>query len=265
LKKFLTLFCTFLACYAIGSTPIQAEKYDWVDSSYSFKTVKTAYVYDIDCTPAQIDSNVIVKVLQNDYLKHAVKPPYKLIPADQIMATLPTKPQPVPASTSAAPTQAAAVLQPTNEAVPPPEAAVMTPATETTAKTSAITDEEFLKAMVSQVDIYIEASLLEYSHGSYVIPAHTDWRTEDRTDSFVDREGRVQTVVHPITYPVYVPDETVPTVGIKVRFNVYDAKTGNEIMSREESRYRGRSDDPRSMYNRAVESFFNDLKKKIKK
>ena len=69
------LFLLFLLC----PLTTQAEKVDWVEKSYDFTKVKQAIIYDIDVVDTEeMESGLSEKVVLEEYLKTAARPPYKV-------------------------------------------------------------------------------------------------------------------------------------------------------------------------------------------
>lgn len=75
MKKISILFSLFFAFFLICASAVQAEKFDWADDAYPFKSIRTALIYDIDLTDAEIESPIIQRVMETDYLNYAKKPP----------------------------------------------------------------------------------------------------------------------------------------------------------------------------------------------
>ena len=67
-----------------------------------------------------------------------------------------------------------------------------------------------------------------------------------------------------ITVPVYHPPQTVYTSTVRLRFEVFDSKTGQKVMARDELRLRDSSHHgQKGIFGRICKSFFDDLNKKI--
>ena len=113
-------------------------------------------------------------------------------------------------------------------------------------------------------DVYVKAKVVTYHIGSYVVPAHTEWRDREIEDTYRDDHGKEWTRTRHISEPIDVPDQTVYTGTVGIRFQVYDAKTDKEIFSREEERTRDSSTDLRGIYKRICESFYSEFRKKVK-
>ncbi len=204
-------FLLVLAMLWVTAMTASAEKTHWVDETYDFSKVQKALVYDIVFSDTEeMDSDLVEQVLQEDYLKTAARPPYRLLRPDK-----------------------AAVLSPEN-----PQLAA---------------------------DIYIKAELLKWHDDSYIKPAYTTWETRHHTRKYKRYDGTWAEEVYETTIPVHHPPETVYTSTVRIRFDVFDAKTGKRIMSRDELRLRDSSHHgQRGIFGRISKSFFDDLGKKIK-
>ena len=118
--------------------------------------------------------------------------------------------------------------------------------------------------MSKLTDLYVKAELLAYQERQSLLPAHTEWRSENRDYTWVDKDGRPHVYTNTVDYPVFVPNQYVPSATVRLRFNAYDAQTGKVVFSREEDRTRGSSRDLRGVYDRMVDGFYKALKDKIK-
>ena len=223
----------FLFCFFCSMTSVHAEKYDWADNAFAFSSIRTALIYELDTSQAQLGNDILEKSLQGDYLKKASRPHYSILSAEQVSRKISL--------------QQGIDLYLMEKDDP----------------------EGFQAAFAAHaskfVQIYVKTKLLEYKTGFYIVPAHTEWRTKDLTDTFTDKDGRQQTITRTISYPEYIPDNTVSTATVKLRFDVYDARTGKAVFSREELRTRDSSDDPNGVFQRMLDSFFNDLQRKMDK
>ena len=113
-------------------------------------------------------------------------------------------------------------------------------------------------------DVYIKAELLKWHDDSYEKPGYTSWETKQsrRTKKLPNGEKVEET--YDITVPVYHPPQTVYTSTVRLRFEVFDSKTGQKVMARDELRLRDSSHHgQKGIFGRICKSFFNDLKKKI--
>lgn len=267
----LASFCLF------SSAQVSAEKYDWTDAAYNFKSVKRVMVMDLDTSKSQLDSDLISKVLNGDYQNRAKKLPVQLI-SPSLAPAAPVVPVAAPAATAApAAAQPDAVIV-TPGTVPDeasaPDAVIVTsqaaPATAAPAAPVALTPEQvqaqaaYQEALAKLTDLYVKTELLTYQERQSLLPAHTEWRSEDRNYTWVDKDGRPHIYTNTVDYPVYVPSQYIPSATVRLRFNVYDAMTGKVVFSREEDRTRGSSCDLRGVYDRMVDGFYKTLKEKIK-
>lgn len=115
-------------------------------------------------------------------------------------------------------------------------------------------------------DIYITAELLKWHDDSYVKPAYTSWERQKATRTKKLPNGQKVEETYYVEVPVYHPPKTIYTSTVRIRFDVYDAKTDQRIMARDELRlrddsYRGQ----KGIFGRICKSFFNDLNKKLSK
>ena len=69
----------------------------------------------------------------------------------------------------------------------------------------------------------------------------------------------------PEEYPEYVPEKTIWTLHQRVRLDVYDAKTGKCIYSRNEARSDDYAGDGKDIFVKIVRNSFKDFLKKGKK
>lgn len=232
MKKFLLLFICTLACFTLLTPPAEAAKNDWSDNTYKFSNVKAALVYDIDTSKVDLSSDIIEKNLQELFQQKAEKLQIQRLTYEQANRKISIK-----------------LFKDLDELhKSAPEEA----------------EKLFNANLSSYADIYIKADLLQYETGGYTVPAHTEWRHREETNTWTDRDGKQHTDTHTITYPEFVPDEYVSTVTVKVRFDAVDVRTGKTIFSREEDRTRTSEDNPRDVYGRIISSFFGDLSHKIR-
>jgi len=228
----LYLLPVFLIVLFLFTMPIvSAEKTDWSDTNYNFKTIRSALIYNIDLSQVNLSNDIIARKLTDEYIKKSTKPAYMTFSAEQLDRKISLE-QSIDLDT----------LKKTN----PEKAATL-----------------FTKNISHFVDIYVETPLLCYKIGSYIVPAHTTWQNQTTTDHYTDSNGRTRDLTHTYTIPVYVPDTTVTTAIVRLRFDVINAKTNKVIFSREEERVRDNSDDPYGVFSRMADSFFSDLKNKI--
>ena len=229
-KIFLFCICA-LACFTLFVPPAEASKNDWIDKNYDFSKVKTALIYDIDTSKVALSNDIIEKNLQELFQQKAEKLHIQRLTYDQASRKISIK-----------------LFKDLDELH----------------KSSPEEAKSLFDANLSSLaEIYITADLLQYETGGYTVPAHTEWRNREETNTWTDKDGKQHTDTHTITYPEFVPDTYVSTVTVKVRFDAVDAKTGNTVFSREEDRTRTSEDNPHDVYGRIVSSFFGDLGDKL--
>ena len=114
-------------------------------------------------------------------------------------------------------------------------------------------------------DIYIMAELLKWHDDSYVKSPYTSWETRTSTRKVKRKNGTWYEETYHTSVPVYHPAEVIYTSTVRIRFEVFDAKTGKRVMARDELRERDNSrHGQQGIFGRISKSFFDDLGKKIK-
>lgn len=115
------------------------------------------------------------------------------------------------------------------------------------------------------MDAAVKSSVERYEITSRVVPAHktTRYRTEKVTQTTED--GKKTTTSYTVPYEVFIPEQTVYTSTVRLRFDVIDAATGETVFSRDDTRADDDSKDLEFTYNQLVKTFYNDLNQKIKK
>ncbi len=231
MKNLLLLCICALTCFTLWIPPAEAAKTDWVDKNYNFHNVKAALIYDIDTSKIDLSNDIVEKNLQELFQQKAEKLHIQQMTYEQANRKISLR-----------------LFKDLDEL----------------RKSSPDEAEDLFQANLSSfADIYITATLLQYETSGYTIPAHTEWRNRNETDTWTDKDGKQHTDTHTVTYPEFIPDQYVSTVTVKVRFDAKDVKTDQTVFSREEDRTRNSEDNPHDVYARIISSCFNDLGKKI--
>ncbi len=115
-------------------------------------------------------------------------------------------------------------------------------------------------------DIYITAELLKWHDDSYVKSPYTSWETRTSTRRVQRPNGTWYEEKYDTTVPVYHPAEVIYTSTVRIRFEVFDSKTGKRVMARDELRERDHSrHGQEGIFGRISKSFYDDLGKKLKR
>lgn len=113
-------------------------------------------------------------------------------------------------------------------------------------------------------DIYIKGELLKWHNDSYIKPAYTSWETKQVKRTKRMPNGSKVEETYDVTVPVHHPEQTIYTSTVRLKFEVFDAKTNKRIMARDELRLRDDSyHGQKGIFGRISKSFFDDLNKKI--
>ncbi len=283
IQSFFPRVCAMLAICLIPLA-VDAENYDaWSDSAYDFSSVHTVYVDTLDTSSLQTDTPLKVYRLKKDFQKKAAA-------VKGITVVMPALEPPAPSAVrqEAAKKDTVKKEKPISQSVEIKHATTSDPAADMpsdnppaeSAKPAAAVSPEKAAAVPfpssapvvipqaavdAKADAYITAQLLTYHVGTGLIPAHTEWDSYSVRDVYYDRDGHPHWFYHDVSYPVYVPDTYVPMATVRVRFSVYDVKTGKLVSCSEDLRTRGSSDDLRGVYQRIIDRFFKNLKKELKK
>ena len=237
MKKLSLLVLTLTFCSLVFLPAAHAERFDLADKDFDFHQIKTMLIYDPDVELMKqadpVGSDLMIRVAMADYQKEgADEAPYALLSPDQLSRKISL--------------QLGRDLDRMMQEDPEQAGSLLT-------------------ANCGQfIDAYIRTVLTEYHTGSYMVPAHTEWKQIEESDTYTDRDGHQHTITHTRQIPQYIPDVTVNTATVRLRFIVYNAKTGKEIFARDDSRTDDYSTDLRDAYKKVVHSFFRDLKKKIR-
>jgi hypothetical protein len=234
-----------------GTSGVLAEYTAWQDTDYDFSQVKTVYLSDMDMSGYRLTSGTKAQKMLQDYRKKAGKVKgvkVLLAPAVQVRALLPgeeKKQAPEGAGIGAGPEKNGEIQS----------------AAKGERKAAVIPQE----ALDAGAQLYILATLDNCQVDSYLVPAHTEWRTKEIDDSYRNDQGNWHTYYRTVTYPDYIPDYYVPYASVTVRFLWFDTKTGKLVASSEDARVRDSENDPLGVYNRIIDRFFKNLKETVKK
>ena len=210
MKKWRSLILAFCLLLSFA-LPVSAEKSDWSDKAYDFSKVQRVLIYDVNVDAvSKLADDLEIKLIQEEYLKTASKPKYRMLRPDKAEQLSP-----------GAPNLAA--------------------------------------------DLYVTTELLQWNDDYYIKPEYTSWETRTEKREKKHRDGSTTTETYTVNVPVFHPAQTIYTSTVRVRFKVYDSKTGNCVMERDERRER---DDSRhgqqGIFGRISKSFFDDLGTKLK-
>ncbi len=227
-SKLCGLLGAIALCLTLTAGPAEAGKTDWRDSHYDFSTVKAAWVEDIDLSGVSLESDILEKKLQEYYHEQETRPKWTVISKDQLYRKI-------------------SLLEWKDMdklAAAEPEKA----------------KELWKKDLPKYVNVYVTAQLTRYEPSSYVVPAHTEWRTKEEKETYTDKDGKTQTITRTYEVPEYIPEYTVWLGNVNIRYDIHDAATGAVIFSRED--VRSERDSLQNVYELSVRSFFRELKLK---
>lgn len=222
-----------LCAAAFTAMPASADYTSWQDPNYDFSKIQRIYVGRVDTSDVAL-SRARQKSLEATFGSRMNKVKY---PKD-VLVTIeaPTATKTLPASRL----PKASVESGTEEA------------------------DDFLEAAkAANAQVYILPRLTRWQVESYIEPAHVEWKSVQVRDSYRDKDGNWHDFYRTETYPDYVPAREIPYAVVTMTFEWYDVESGELIASSEDDRTRNVENDPKGMYQRIVDRFAKDLKKKV--
>ena len=118
---------------------------------------------------------------------------------------------------------------------------------------------------IEGADLYIVTDLLNWHDDQYTRPGYTSWETRRHNRKVRRSDGSTYDEEYTTTVPVYHAPYTVYTSTVRMRFNVFDAKTGKRVFARDDNRDRDDKNAQKGMFGRIVHSFFEDFNDKLNK
>ncbi len=116
------------------------------------------------------------------------------------------------------------------------------------------------------VDLYVTSELTQWHDDYYIKPGYTSWESREEKRRVRRHDGSWYEETYYTTVPVVHPPQRIDTSTVRMKFGVYDARTGQQVFAREDFRVRDDSfHGQKGMFGRICKSFFEDLGKKIKK
>lgn len=228
-----------------GAAPALADYTSWQDPQYDFSKVKTVYMAQLDMSGYRLQNLAKKQKMVDHFRTRAGKTKLK---------------------------NAKLVLEPVTQprALLPGDKKADTDKTEQTAQLQArekqlgTRDEAQVTipqaALDAKADVYILPRLDCCAVSSYLVPAHTEWVTDEIPESWRDDRGHWHTYYHEVTYPQYYPDYYVPYTSVSLQFQWFDTKTGKLVASSQDARARGSENNPMDMYDRILDRFFKNMK-----
>lgn len=226
MKSILSKMMAIALCLMMYCTAAMAEKTDYKDKSYNFKTIKNLMLYDMDFSAAGLDSSIVEKNLQSIYEGKSSDSKLNILDSEQVL-------QKISLQTG----QDMDLLQ---------------------EKDNAAYEKMYLEHMPEYVDAYVMGELLDYEKQNVYHDAYTSWETRTEHVQMKDSDGNWKTVEVSHEEPVYHPAYTTVEFDVIVEFHVYDSKSGKEIFSRRDARSR-QDDTGKDMYARICGNFFSDF------
>lgn len=238
-------------CLALGgAVPALADYTSWQDPQYEFSKVRTVYMAQMDMSGYGLQNLAKKQKMVDHFRTRAAKAKLKtaklvLEPVSQPRALLPGEKPAVPEKETEPARQQAPEKQPEAR----DEGQVTIPQA----------------ALDAKADLYILPRMDYCAVSSYLVPAHTEWRTDEIPESWRDDHGHWHTFYRTVTYPEYYPDSYVPYTAVSIQFQWFDTKTGKLVASSQDARARGSENNPMDIYDRILDRFFKNMKTTLNK
>ena len=236
-------------CLALtGAVPALADYTSWQDPQYDFSNVKTVYMAQMDMSGYGLQNLAKKQKMVDHFNTRTAKTKLKkaklvVEPVSQPRALLPGEKPAVPEKEAEPARQQALEKQ--------LEPSKTNDATQVTIPQAALD---------AKADVYILPRMDSCAVSSYLVPAHTEWRTDEIPESWRDDDGHWHTFYRTVTYPEYYPDSYVPYTAVSVQFQWFDTKTGKLVASSQDARARGSENNPMDIYDRILDRFFKNMK-----
>ncbi|WP_337928779.1 hypothetical protein [Acidaminococcus timonensis] len=236
-------------CLALtGAVPALADYTSWQDPQYDFSNVKTVYMAQMDMSGYGLQNLAKKQKMVDHFNTRAAKTKLKkaklvVEPVSQPRALLPGEKPAVPEKEAEPARQQALEKQ--------LEPSKTNDATQVTIPQAALD---------AKADVYILPRMDSCAVSSYLVSAHTEWRTDEIPESWRDDDGHWHTFYRTVTYPEYYPDSYVPYTAVSVQFQWFDTKTGKLVASSQDARARGSENNPMDIYDRILDRFFKNMK-----
>lgn len=230
-RRFCGVFLMAFFCAGVllsGTASAQVER--WAEEGYDFKKVKRLLVYDMDCSKANLGTDITEKNFVSVFWEQTMAQKIEVLNLQKVENKV-----------SLLEYEDIDQLRKTD-----PGAA----------------EAMWNRVMPQVVDAWAKTQYLKHDYTSRVIPAHTEWRTHYRNRVWYDRDGKKHEESVPEVYPEFVPERTVVTLHQQVRLDVYDAKTGKCIYSRNEVRSDDDVGDGKDIFEKIIRNTFKDFVKK---
>lgn len=218
-------------CVLMMAQTVFAEKIDYKDPNFNFKTIKNIAVYDMSFEAVDLNNDILERSLNTTYVNTASKEKLPVMSYSTLLRKM---------------------------------SLTIGTDMDLLAENNYEEFNRIYKMHLSKVvDAWVEADVIEYKSDSIYHPPYTTWERRTESTHVYDNWGNRVRVDEEILVPVEHPGYYETVFYETVEFHVFDAKTGREVFSRQEIRSRS-DDDGRGMFGRICSSFFKDLRKMIK-
>ena len=211
-----------------------AEKTDWTDRNFSFRSIRTVIVLDATVSPGvDVGGQIGVLNIQDRFRQDAGKLPCRLISEAQARQIIGQQ------------------LRMNLDSL-------------------SITNPMQARQIVMQnaynigADAWVFCNVDAWGNQTYIEPERTVWENRRQTRTYYDQWGRRHEESYTTQVPVTYPPRRIDISTVQVTLQAYDSRTGAMIFARKDVRDREDYSAQVGMFGRISNSFFEDLAKKIR-
>lgn len=209
---------------------VSAEKTDWFDRGYNFRSIRTVIVFDAAFRPGtDYGGSIEARNLQDTYLQNSRKLKCNVL-------------------TEADARQELAYRLGINFNMMSYEQA-----------------RQVIAQNAYQIaDAWVTGIVDNLNHSYYIQPARTVWEQKRETRRYYDAWGNRHEETYYVQVPVTYPPRRVDTTSIQMTLELHEARGGALIFARKDVRDREDYHAESGMFGRITNSFFEDVGKKIR-
>ena len=209
---------------------VNAEKTDWSDRNFNFRSIRTVIVLDATVSPgADYGGATVLRNLQETFIDNSRKLKCNVITEAQARQEL---------------------------------------SYHLRTDLNRMSYEQARHVIIDNAyriaDAWILANVDSWYDNSYMTPERTVWEQRKETRTYRDRFGHLREETYYVQVPVHYPPRRVDVSTIQMTLQLYDARGGQVIFERRDVRDRQDYQAQRGMFSRICNSFFEDVGKKIR-
>ena len=211
---------------------VSATKDDWYDKNFYFRNVRSVIVFDVTVSPGvDYGGTIAMRNMQDTFLDSARKLKCTIITEAQAYRTLGYQ---------------------------------LGMNLENIAYSNPMHARQIVMQNAYRIaDAWVIGNVDTIANNFYIEPERTVWESRKETHYYRDRYGNRREETHYVQVPVTYPPRRVDVSTIEMTMQMYEARRGEAVFARKDSRDRNDFQAQKGMFGRMCNSFFEDLGKKI--